>query len=43
MDCAIQVSPEDDLEGEQDDEVVALAKKGEINHHEVIAKYWDFT
>ena len=27
VDCAIQVSPEDDLKGEQDDKVVALAKK----------------
>ena len=38
VDCAIQVSLGDGC----NDEEVALDRKGEIKHHEGIAKYWNF-
>ena len=55
MDGGIKVSPGDGWDDElglepgeqfgtwQDDDEVILDKKDEIKHHEVIAKYWNFT
>ena len=37
------LQPEDQFGLRRDNEAVALDKKGEINHHEVIAKYRDLT